>query len=236
MVDRPGGAFHGLAVMPPPSAGWSPRPGRPVRRGERALHQPSREPPGFIVRQSSAALFPSGHDRERQRTAALSRRRGTVACQFAPPRFMAGEQVRKEQRTLREPALTPALSRPTGEGAPANAGAGEGDDCRSRVPGHGRQAKAASPPAPPLTSPQHVAHRNAPAVITASACAFLCLWTAPVLAQNPVPFISQPLVPASVVPGGPAFTLTVNGANFVPASVVTWNGAPRPTTCVSRHG
>ncbi len=43
-------------------------------------------------------------------------------------------------------------------------------------------------------------------------------------AQNPVPFVNQPLVPTSVPPGGPSFTLTVNGAGFVSGSVVRWNG------------
>ena len=33
--------------------------------------------------------------------------------------------------------------------------------------------------------------------------------------------------------GGPAFTLTVNGSNFVSGSVVRWNGANRTTTFVS---
>jgi hypothetical protein len=51
-------------------------------------------------------------------------------------------------------------------------------------------------------------------------------------AQNPVPFIDQPLVPDATAPGGPEFTLTVNGAGFVPASVVHWNGSPRVTTFV----
>ena len=36
---------------------------------------------------------------------------------FGSRRFMAGEQVRKEREALREPTLTPALSRRTGEGA-----------------------------------------------------------------------------------------------------------------------
>ena len=34
-------------------------------------------------------------------------------------------------------------------------------------------------------------------------------------AQNPVPFINQPLVPDATAPGGPEFTLTVNGTGFV---------------------
>jgi hypothetical protein len=42
-----------------------------------------------------------------------------------------------------------------------------------------------------------------------------------VLAQtNPVPFLDQPLVPTAAAPGGPGFTLTVNGAGFVSGSVV----------------
>ena len=58
--------------------------------------------------------------------------------------------------------------------------------------------------------------------------------TAPFLfAANPVPFVDQPLVPAKVSPGAPPFTLTVNGAGFVPTSVVRWNGASLPTTFVS---
>ena len=35
--------------------------------------------------------------------------------------------------------------------------------------------------------------------------------------QNPVPFVNQPLVPSAVAPGGPDFTLTVNGPGFVSA-------------------
>jgi hypothetical protein len=35
--------------------------------------------------------------------------------------------------------------------------------------------------------------------------------------------------------GSPAFTLTVNGSNFMSSSVVRWNGANRPTTFVSRY-
>jgi hypothetical protein len=58
-------------------------------------------------------------------------------------------------------------------------------------------------------------------------------FTLPALAQNnPVPLIDLPLVPDAVPPGGPAFTLTLNGAGFVPTSVVNWNGSPRSTTFV----
>ena len=54
-----------------------------------------------------------------------------------------------------------------------------------------------------------------------------------VAAQNPVPFVNSPLVPAVSVPGGPAFTLTVNGAGFVSGATVQWNGAPLDTTHAS---
>src|SRR5947208_252357 len=52
-------------------------------------------------------------------------------------------------------------------------------------------------------------------------------------AQNPVPLVNQPLVPAAAAPGGPGFTLTVNGTGFVSGSVVNWNANPRPTTFIS---
>ncbi len=51
-------------------------------------------------------------------------------------------------------------------------------------------------------------------------------------ASNPVPTISS-LSPASATAGGAAFTLTVNGSNFVSGSVVRWNGSARPTAFVS---
>jgi len=41
------------------------------------------------------------------------------------------------------------------------------------------------------------------------------------------------LQPASVDAGSAAFTLTVNGNNFVSSSTVRWNGANRPTTMIS---
>ncbi len=49
---------------------------------------------------------------------------------------------------------------------------------------------------------------------------------------NPLPSITS-LAPAWAVAGSQAFTLTVNGANFVYNSVVQWNGSPRTTTFVS---
>src|ERR1700674_231273 len=50
---------------------------------------------------------------------------------------------------------------------------------------------------------------------------------------NPVPLINQPLVPTAASPGGPGFTLTLNGTGFVSGSVVNWNGSARTTTFVS---
>lgn len=64
---------------------------------------------------------------------------------------------------------------------------------------------------------------------------FLCLWLLVSMASaqaNPVPF-SQSLNPVSVLPGGPGFTLTVNGANFISGSTVNWNGSPLATTFIS---
>jgi hypothetical protein len=57
----------------------------------------------------------------------------------------------------------------------------------------------------------------------------------PLFAQtpNPIPHINQPVLPDSVVPGGPSFTLTVTGSEFVSGAHVNWNGSPRATTFVS---
>lgn len=49
---------------------------------------------------------------------------------------------------------------------------------------------------------------------------------------NAVPLI-YPLVPSATAPGGPAFTLTVNGTGFVSGAVVNWNGSGRTTAFVS---
>jgi len=51
---------------------------------------------------------------------------------------------------------------------------------------------------------------------------------------NPVPLVNQPLVPASTLPGGKGFTLTVNGTGFVSGAVVNWNRSGRSTTFVSQ--
>ena len=50
--------------------------------------------------------------------------------------------------------------------------------------------------------------------------------------NNPQPTLSS-LSPASVTAGSGAFTLTLNGTNFIPASVVQVNGSNRTTTFVS---
>lgn len=46
---------------------------------------------------------------------------------------------------------------------------------------------------------------------------------------NPTPTLTS-LFPGGTAFGGPGFTLTVNGSDFVPTSVVRWNGSDRPTT------
>ena len=43
------------------------------------------------------------------------------------------------------------------------------------------------------------------------------------------------LTPSFQIAGQPAFVLTVNGANFLPGSKVSWNGALRTTTYVASN-
>src|SRR5204862_289456 len=50
--------------------------------------------------------------------------------------------------------------------------------------------------------------------------------------NNPLPAISS-LSPASAKAGGAAFTLIVNGSNYVAASVVRWKRDARPISFVS---
>ena len=52
------------------------------------------------------------------------------------------------------------------------------------------------------------------------------------LVLNPVPMAAL-LSPSSAAEGGPSFNLIVDGSNFVPTSVVTWNATDRPTIYVS---
>ncbi len=49
---------------------------------------------------------------------------------------------------------------------------------------------------------------------------------------NPAPSVSS-LAPNSTIAGGPAFTVTVTGSNFISSSTVEWNGSARPTTFAS---
>src|SRR5208337_2081851 len=51
---------------------------------------------------------------------------------------------------------------------------------------------------------------------------------------NPVPTI-QALSPNSSKQGGPAFTLSVVGSNFLPSSTVQWNGSSLQTSFVSSN-
>jgi hypothetical protein len=62
---------------------------------------------------------------------------------------------------------------------------------------------------------------------------FVLLRLAALAQTNAVPFVNQPLVPTSAAPGGPQFTLTVNGTGFVSGAVVNWNNSPLDTTFVS---
>ena len=64
--------------------------------------------------------------------------------------------------------------------------------------------------------------------------AFLSIQIEPTgAAGNPVPFLSQPLVPTAVSPGNPAFTLNVTGTGFASGATVNFNSAPLATTFVN---
>jgi hypothetical protein len=54
-------------------------------------------------------------------------------------------------------------------------------------------------------------------------------------AGNPVPYLNQSVVPDAVAPGGPQFTLTVNGIGFLPTSTVDFNGTALATTFMSKE-
>jgi hypothetical protein len=49
------------------------------------------------------------------------------------------------------------------------------------------------------------------------------------LTSNPVPTLSN-ISPASATVGSAGFTLTLSGSNFLPTSIVRWNGSSRPVT------
>ena len=55
-----------------------------------------------------------------------------------------------------------------------------------------------------------------------------------VIVDNPAPVLGS-LAPSSADEGGPGFTLTVNGSDFINSSVVRWNGQDRATTFVSAN-
>lgn len=50
----------------------------------------------------------------------------------------------------------------------------------------------------------------------------------------PVPFLTQPLVPSSIAPGGSAFTLTVNGTGFLSTSTIDFDGNSLATTFINQ--
>ncbi|HTD23008.1 MAG TPA: IPT/TIG domain-containing protein [Terriglobales bacterium] len=58
------------------------------------------------------------------------------------------------------------------------------------------------------------------------------IWSLTFAVNNPLPTLSS-LSPDSVITGSGGFTLTLNGSNFIPSSVVQFNGSNRPTTFVS---
>ncbi|HTU41221.1 MAG TPA: VCBS repeat-containing protein [Candidatus Aquilonibacter sp.] len=64
-------------------------------------------------------------------------------------------------------------------------------------------------------------------------CLFPILFCTFLMASNPVPLIYQPLIPASVTPGGSGFTLTVHGTGFVSGAVVKANGIQLRTKFVN---
>jgi hypothetical protein len=70
------------------------------------------------------------------------------------------------------------------------------------------------------------------ATVATLSVAILGLMPLAVLADNPTPSISS-ISPVSVATGTGAFTLTVNGQNFIPGSVVNINGINRITTYLS---
>ena len=60
---------------------------------------------------------------------------------------------------------------------------------------------------------------------------FFC--TAATAQNNPVPFVSQPLVPSSAAPGSGSLVLKISGTGFVSGSVIQWNGHALPTRFTS---
>jgi hypothetical protein len=52
--------------------------------------------------------------------------------------------------------------------------------------------------------------------------------------SSPIPFVEQPLVPGSAVPGAHGFELTVKGSGFASKAIVRWNGRALATRFVSK--
>src|SRR6187431_695509 len=52
--------------------------------------------------------------------------------------------------------------------------------------------------------------------------------------MSPRPILCS-LTPNTTSAGSPAFTLTLDGSNFMPGAVVTWNGVSRPATFVNSN-
>src|SRR5438445_2262454 len=65
----------------------------------------------------------------------------------------------------------------------------------------------------------------------AGTVAYADIWVAELNVNAPAP-VASGLVPDNAAAGSVGFVLTVNGSNFVPQSVVQWNGANRVTTYV----
>ena len=86
--------------------------------------------------------------------------------------------------------------------------------------------------------PSQIAFGDAPvarAVFDASAGSLTAAYSSGavnVIQPNPVPMLVG-LSPFSAAAGSQAFTLNVNGANFVDGARVRWNGSPRNTTFIS---
>ena len=68
--------------------------------------------------------------------------------------------------------------------------------------------------------------------VTARSAAGLAQASYGVTIGNPLPALSA-ISPTMTLAGGSDFTLTVTGTNFVPGSVVRWNGSDRATTFIS---
>ena len=86
------------------------------------------------------------------------------------------------------------------------------------------------------TAPATVPANNSVTVTATSVADTTVLATATVIVGTPnaVPFITQPLGPASATPGAAGFTLTVNGSGFASGASIEWNNNNNlPTTFVS---